>query len=59
MTLEVIDGTSGEVGQAQLIVAAFGASNLGYAEATWVQTAVFLRNGQVTLLAERLFTNVA
>ena len=37
MTLEVIDGATGEVRQAQLFVAALGASNLTYAEATWTQ----------------------
>jgi len=36
-TLEVIDGTSGEVITAQLFVAALGASNYTYAEATWTQ----------------------
>ncbi|RWR24897.1 IS21 family transposase, partial [Sinirhodobacter populi] len=38
MTLEVIDGATGEVHQAQLFVAVLGASNLTYAEATWTQT---------------------
>ena len=37
-TLEVIDGTSGEVLQAQIFVAVLGASNYIYAEATWSQT---------------------
>jgi transposase len=37
-TLEVIDGTSGEVLQAQVFVAVLGASNYTYAEATWSQT---------------------
>ena len=36
-TLEVIDGTTGEVITAQLFVAALGASNHTYAEATWTQ----------------------
>ena len=36
-TLEVIDGTTGEVMTAQLFVAALGASNYTYAEATWTQ----------------------
>ncbi len=36
-TLEVIDGTTGEVRTAQLFVAALGASSLTYAEATWTQ----------------------
>ena len=36
-TLEVIDGTTGEVITAQLFVAALGASNYTYAEATWTQ----------------------
>jgi len=38
MTLEVVDGTTGEVRQAQLFVAVLGASNLTYAVATWTQT---------------------
>ena len=37
-TLPVIDGATGEVRQAQLFVAALGASNLTYAEATWSQS---------------------
>jgi len=36
-TLEVIDGATGEVIPAQLFVAALGASNHTYAEATWTQ----------------------
>jgi transposase len=36
-TLEVIDGATGEVITAQLFVAALGASNFTYAEATWTQ----------------------
>jgi transposase len=36
-TLEVIDGTTGEVIAAQLFVAALGASNYTYAEASWTQ----------------------
>jgi len=36
-TLEVIDGATGEVITAQLFVAALGASNQTYAEATWTQ----------------------
>ena len=36
-TLEVIDPATGEVHEAQLFVAALGASNLTYAEATWSQ----------------------
>ena len=36
-TLEVIDGSTGEVMTAQLFVAALGASNYTYAEATWTQ----------------------
>ena len=36
-TLEVIDGTTGEVMTAQLFVAALGASSYTYAEATWTQ----------------------
>lgn len=37
MTLEVIDAATGEVRPAQLFVAALGASNLTYAEASWSQ----------------------
>ena len=36
-TLDVIDGTTGEISTAQLFVAALGASNCTYAEATWTQ----------------------
>jgi transposase len=36
-TLEVIDGATGEVITAQLFVAALGASNQTYAEASWTQ----------------------
>ena len=36
-TLEVIDGTTGEAIAAQLFVAALGASNYTYAEASWTQ----------------------
>ena len=36
-TLEVVDATTGEVRQAQMFVAALGASNLTYAEASWSQ----------------------
>ena len=36
-TLEVIDPETGEVREAQLFVAALGASNYTYAEATWTQ----------------------
>jgi len=37
-TLAVVDATTGEVRQAQLFVAALGASNLTYAEASWSQS---------------------
>ncbi|HUC63963.1 MAG TPA: IS21 family transposase [Stellaceae bacterium] len=37
-TVEVIDGTTGEVRDAQIFVAVLGASNYTYAEATWTQT---------------------
>ena len=37
-TLEVIDPATGEVREAQLFVAALGASNYTYAEATWTQS---------------------
>jgi transposase len=37
-TLEVIDGTSGEVGPAQLFVAVVGASSYTYAEASFTQS---------------------
>ena len=36
-TVEVIDGLTGEVRQAQIFVAALGASNFTYAEARWTQ----------------------
>ncbi len=36
-TLEVIDPATGEAREAQLFVAALGASNCTYAEATWTQ----------------------
>jgi transposase len=37
-TVDVIDGSSGEIRQAQIFVAAMGASNYTYAEATWTQS---------------------
>ena len=37
-TVEVIDGSSGEIRSAQIFVAVLGASNYTYAEATWTQT---------------------
>ncbi len=37
-TVEVVDGTSGEILRAQIFVAVLGASNYTYAEATWSQT---------------------
>lgn len=37
-TVEVVDGRTGEVCQAQVFVAAMGASSYTYAEATWTQT---------------------
>ena len=37
-TLEVIDGATGEIRQAQIFVAVLGASSYTYAEATWSQT---------------------
>ena len=37
-TMPVIDRLSGEVRQAQIFVATFGASNYTYAEATWTQS---------------------
>ena len=36
-TAEVVDPSTGEVRQAQIFVAVFGASNYTYAEATWTQ----------------------
>lgn len=36
-TLDVVDGSTGEVRQAQLFVAVLGASNYTFAEATWTQ----------------------
>ena len=37
LTVEVVDPTTGEVHAAQIFVAALGASNYTYAEATWTQ----------------------
>ena len=37
-TVEVVDGRTGEVRQAQVFVAAMGASSYTYAEATWTQS---------------------
>jgi len=37
-TVEVIDGLTGEIGQAQIFVAALGTSSFTYAEAVWTQT---------------------
>jgi transposase len=37
-TVELIDGATGEVRQAQIFVAVLGASSYTYAEATWTQT---------------------
>ena len=37
-TIDVVDGTTGEVRQAQLFVAVLGASNYTFAEATWTQS---------------------
>ncbi len=37
-TMEVIDGTTGEIRRAEIFVAVLGASNFLYAEATWSQT---------------------
>lgn len=37
-TVGIIDGATGEVRQAQIFVAALGASNLTYAEARWTQS---------------------
>jgi transposase len=37
-TVELIDGTTGEVRQAQVFVAVLGASSYTYAEASWTQT---------------------
>jgi transposase len=37
-TVEVIDGATGEMRAAQIFVAAMGASNYTYAEATWTQS---------------------
>jgi transposase len=37
-TMEVVDGTTGEVRRAEIFVAVLGASSLIYAEATWSQT---------------------
>ena len=37
-TVEIVDGRTGEVREAQVFVAAIGASSYTYAEATWTQT---------------------
>jgi transposase len=37
-TVDLIDGRTGEIGAAQIFVAAMGASNYTYVEATWTQT---------------------
>jgi transposase len=37
-TVEVVDGSSGEIRPAQVFVAVLGASNYTYAEATWTQS---------------------
>ena len=37
-TIELIDGTTGEVREAQIFVAVLGASSYTYAEASWTQT---------------------
>src|SRR4051794_24667545 len=37
-TVEVVDGSTGELRQAQVFVAVLGASNYTYAEATWTQS---------------------
>ena len=37
-TVEIVDGRTGEVRQAQVFVAAMGASSYTYAEATWTQS---------------------
>ena len=37
-TMELVDGTTGEVRRAQVFVAVLGASSYSYAEATWTQT---------------------
>src|SRR3984893_1812533 len=37
-TVELIDGRSGEIRQAQIFVAVMGASSYTYAEASWTQT---------------------
>jgi transposase len=37
-TVEIVDGRTGEVREAQVFVAAMGASSYTYAEATWTQS---------------------
>ena len=37
-TVELIDGRSGEIRQAQIFVAVMGASSYTYAEASWTQS---------------------
>jgi transposase len=50
--LEVIDGATGEVMTAQLFIAALGASNYTYAEATWTLTLPRFGRRRITRLIE-------
>jgi len=50
-TVDVVDGGTGEVRQAQIFVAVLGASNYTYAEATWTQTLPDWIGAQVRALA--------
>ncbi len=49
--VDVIDGRTGEIRAAQIFVAAMGASNYTYAEATWTQTLPDWIGAQVRALA--------
>ena len=55
VTLEVVDGTTGEVRVCQLFVAALGASNYTYAEATFTQRLVdWIGSNDAAVLASLL-----
>ncbi|MEM6944427.1 MAG: IS21 family transposase [Pseudomonadota bacterium] len=50
-TLEIIDGATGEVRQAQIFVGVLGASNYTYVEATWTQSLPDWIGAHVRMLA--------
>ena len=50
-TVDVFDGATGEVRQAQIFVGVLGASNYTYAEATWTQSLPDWIGAQVRMLA--------